>query len=132
MSAYGYVFGIVLMMSSCGSQPGTSTERVIIEGQRNVTDCHVNPDPEMRFPIPKEREIRKSRARPITQAPLRQINFQGDGSQVTMATDFPFQPLGMQWRGAPTISSNQLQTQRQQMISRQVNRAQSGTDSSVS
>ena len=57
-----------------------------------------------RFSIPNERELRKGKTTAQTGF-TRTINFRGDGSQVTFATDFPFKAPGLQWNGGPTMTS---------------------------
>lgn len=45
------------------------------------------------------------------------IQFHGDGSEVRIPIDLPFQPPGLQWKGDSAITTRQLQTQRDEMHS---------------
>ena len=66
-------------------QPGQSYARVIDDG--HATICGPNhtddTDPELRFPILDERELRKSKClQSSTSNTTRKINFMGDGAEV--------------------------------------------------
>ena len=83
-------------------------------------------DPERRFPIPSETELRQNRRQTqssmnISQ-PTRTIKFTGDGSEVTYATDLPFQAPGLYWRGHSAVTSSQLNQQREHRIGQQKNK----------
>ena len=49
----------------------------------------------------------------------RTIKFTGDGAEVTYATDLPFEPPGLQWNGGRSITSRQLQEEREHMVDKQ-------------
>ena len=83
-------------------------------------------DPERRFPIPSENELRQKRRQSqssinISQ-PTRTIKFTGDGREVTYATNLPFQPPGLNWRGNFAVTSSQLNQQREHRIGQHKNK----------
>ena len=89
-------------------QPGQDSEQVISKGV-NIREDTNEADPQIRYPIPNERELmRKKTTRTMTAT--REIK-RKDGSEVFYATDLPFQPLGLSWRGVPTVTRRQLQTE---------------------
>ena len=94
-----------------------SGESVIKTANENVEQCT---DPVTKFPIPCKRDLRKDRnksraATSSTSTASRYINFTGEGSEVTFATNFPFQPLSLHWNGTPGITTRQLQQKKEQM-----------------
>lgn len=93
------------------------SERVVASGQ-DFNDARVgtDSDPVTRLPIPCERQIRKEKIPTTSTSFNRKINFKGDGSEVTYATDLPFQPPGLQWMGGPAINYRQLNQKREQRI----------------
>ena len=92
------------------SQPGLQSEHVISPSV-NISEAtfpSASTDPQTRFPIPNERQIRRQNAPPSGNA-SRKILFQGDPSKVHFSTDLPFKPPGLQWQGVPAVTTRQLQ-----------------------
>lgn len=75
----------------------------IREGEQSTTH---DSDPIVRGPIPNEREIKHQKLE------LRKIRFSGEGSEVRQPSSLPFKPPGLQWNGAPSITTRQLLEQR--------------------
>lgn len=82
-------------MLSC-YQPGQASETVIDPGV-NINETTYNADPQVRFPIPNERELRRKKVQYEVTA-SRKILFQGDGSQTRLVTNLPYQPPGLRWK----------------------------------
>ena len=72
-------------------QPGQHTERVITPGSEYVVD------PNTRFAIPNERQLRRGKSKTGPSSFTRAISFIGDGTEVTYASNLRFT--------APSISS---------------------------
>ena len=94
-----------------------SGESVIKRATESVEQCT---DPITKFPIPSVRDLRKDRnksraATSSTSTASRHINFTGEGSEVNFATYLPYQPLGLHWNRAPSITTRQLQKKKEQM-----------------
>ena len=76
-------------------QPGQYSERVVDEGNgSSAATGLIETNLVIRFPIPNERELRKHRSS-IASGFSKTINFTGDGSQVTRATDLPYKAPGL-------------------------------------
>ncbi|KAK4267927.1 hypothetical protein QN277_024645 [Acacia crassicarpa] len=89
--------------------PGLSSEMVIAEG--TLAEFMHNAIPQAKFPIPIEKEIRRSSAASSsTEHGSRKIDFTSSTD-----TDSPLavDPPGLQWKGQPNISSSQLHIQSQ-------------------
>ncbi|EEF44004.1 conserved hypothetical protein [Ricinus communis] len=71
-------------------QLGMQSETVIDEGSSTTFD---NPDAQTKYPIPNERNL--SRKKPFKPASniTRDITFHGEGTEVRILTNLPFQPL---------------------------------------
>ena len=83
-------------------------EQVISKGV-NIREDINKADPQIRYPIPNERELmRKKATRTVTVT--RKIR-RKDGSKVSYTTDLPFQSPGLSWREGPAITGRQLQTE---------------------
>ena len=83
-------------------------EQVISKGV-NIREDINEADPQIRYPIPNERELmRKKATRTVTAT--RGIRIK-DGSQISYAFNLPFQPPGLSWRGGPVVNRSQLQTE---------------------
>ena len=91
-------------------QPGQHSERVITSGSHHVID------PNTRFAIPNERELKRAKRQAGPSSFTRAISFTVDGTKVTCASNLPFTAPGLQWNGGPSISSRQLEDQREKMI----------------
>ena len=98
-------------------QPGQASETLIDPGV-NISETTYNVDPEVRFPIPNERELRRKRGHSEVTA-TRKILSHGDGSQPRAATNMPYQLPGLRWQGSDAITQRQLQSEVQQRIGRQ-------------
>ena len=88
-----------------------SGESVIKRANESVEQCT---DPVTKFLIPSERDLRKDRnksraATSSTSTASRHINFTGEGSEVNFVIDLPYQPPGLHWNRAPSITTRQLQ-----------------------
>ena len=75
-------------------------------------------DPQIRFPIPSEKELRRSRrmCKSTSAEGSRTIRFTGDGAEVTQPTNLPFKPPGLKWQGSACITTRQLEQQRLEKI----------------
>ena len=97
-----------------------ATERLVIGGASTVSSAPLpgNPDPEVRFPIPNERDLRRlsRRCKSTTDEGTRKIGFTGDGAEVSQPTNLPFKPPGLQWKGLACITNRQLEKERQEKI----------------
>ena len=75
----------------------------------------------IRFAIPNEKEIRQAnnnaKASRLNKG-TRTIAFIGDGAEPTFPSDLPFKPLGLQWKGTPSITRRQLNEHREGMVGR--------------
>ena len=79
------------------------TEKVITTGSQQQSVAH-NTDPNTRFAVPPERELRRSKSQSSMPSFSRTIKFTGDGAEVNHARDLSFQPPGLQWNGGPSIT----------------------------
>ena len=94
-----------------------SGESVLKKATESVEHCT---DPMTKFPIPSERDLRTDRKRSrattsSTSTASRHINFTGEGCDVNFATDLPYQPPGLHWNEALSITTRQLQKKKEQM-----------------
>ncbi|CAH9057807.1 unnamed protein product [Cuscuta epithymum] len=87
--------------------PGMPSEEVVSEFSHEVAH---DPDVNVRFPIPNEKEIRSAVQfeKEIDVPAYRSISFKGDGAQVQKPTNLPFEPPGLHWKGKKAISTRQL------------------------
>ena len=101
-------------------QLGLDTERIILSAPQMVhgSTLNLNQDPKIRFPIPNEREMRqqKRRANSAHSHQARKIAFNGDGAEVRQPKNLPFKPPGLQWQGSPSLTTRQLEEQREKRI----------------
>ena len=67
---------------------------------------------------------------PISNA--RKITFQGDGAEVRLARDLPFNAPGLQWQGRPCVTTRQLQEQSELCIGRLKKKAKANQDGATS
>ncbi|EEF41456.1 conserved hypothetical protein [Ricinus communis] len=73
------------------------TKRIITQAHPNKSQSiHANTEHVVRYSIPNEKELRHA----------------------IMPKDLPFKALGLQWQGAPCLTTRQLQEEREQMIGR--------------
>ncbi|CAH9085823.1 unnamed protein product [Cuscuta epithymum] len=105
-------FGVFIDLNT-GMQtlnPGMSSKIVISRGtpllQTIVCD---DPNVVTRFPLPKEKALRKKKAKQPTGVQLREIQLCGNGADVRAPSQLPFQVPGMQFRGKPVIIKKYLQ-----------------------
>ena len=98
-------------------QPGQASETLIDPGV-NISETTYNVDPQVRFSIPNERELRRKRGHSKVTA-TRKILSHGNGSQPRAATNLPYQPPRLRWQGSDIITQSQLQSEVQQRIGRQ-------------
>ena len=94
-----------------------SGESVIKRANESVEQCTYIVT---KFLIPSERDLRKdrnkSRATTLsTSTASRHINFTGEGSEVNFVIDLPYQPPGLHWNRAPSITTRQLQKKKEKM-----------------
>ncbi|KAK4253764.1 hypothetical protein QN277_010399 [Acacia crassicarpa] len=88
------------------------TEKVIEEG--TPPELLHNANPTINVPIPNEKEMRKSSAATSSsQDGSRKIGFTSPSST---NSPLPVNPLGLRWKGQPSISSSQLRIQSQQIM----------------
>lgn len=75
-----------------------------------------NPDPGVNYPIPNEREImhKKHTAYASRSYGSRKIVFSGDGTESIAAANLPFKPPELKWKGKSSITTSQLQRERDQ------------------
>ena len=100
-------------------QPGLQTERIILTAPATTSaPLKSNIDPEIRFPIPSERELKRARRMSYSSSNegIRKIAFLGDGVAVSQPNDLPFKPPGLQWKGSPCITNRQLEKQKEERI----------------
>ncbi|KAK4268089.1 hypothetical protein QN277_024793 [Acacia crassicarpa] len=97
-------FGIMVDEGSGRSvfNPGLRSEKVIEHG--TPAEFMHTPSPTTKFPIPNEKEIRKSSvAIPSSQDGSRKIQFT---SPSYTDSSLPVKPPGLRWKGQPSISSS--------------------------
>ena len=87
------------------------------------------PDPQTRFAIPNERDLRKRiPSKSLSGDSRRKIKFVWDGAEVRLATDLPFNAPGLQWQGRPAMTTRQLQAQSEGHIADQRKKAKAAKD----
>ena len=89
-------------------QPGQASE-TLIDPSVNISETTYNVDPQVRFPILNERELRRKRGHSEVTA-TRKILSHRDGSQPRAATNLPYQPPGLRWQGSDVITQSLLQS----------------------
>ena len=106
-------------------QPGQESERMVYSAEYGIGAGPISADidPEIRFAIPNEKELRQARSKDkaCCNKEVRKIAFLGDGAEPTFPTELPFKAPGMQWNGSPSITMRQLNQQREGMIGRVMN-----------
>ncbi|KAK4254492.1 hypothetical protein QN277_009870 [Acacia crassicarpa] len=102
--------------------PGLTSEQVIDAG--TPIEFQHNANPQTRFAIPNEKEIRRSTPATLSSNEgSRKIDF----SSATNSP-MPVQPPGLQWNRQPSISGLQLRMQSQQIMSRRRSQLQQQRD----
>ncbi|KAH6792680.1 hypothetical protein C2S52_003157 [Perilla frutescens var. hirtella] len=69
----------------------------------------------LNYPIPNERELRQTTqtSRGLRSTGSRKITFIGDGSNSTAVGQLPFKPPGLKWNGKRSITTTQLENERE-------------------
>lgn len=95
--------------------PGTSSEAIITQRDPIASQTlSSNPDAITTFPIPNERELRREHQALILSrsSATRRIAFATTGNQSITPTNLPFNPPGPKWKGHKSITTSQLEKQR--------------------
>ncbi|KAH6812957.1 hypothetical protein C2S51_021975 [Perilla frutescens var. frutescens] len=95
--------------------PGFSSERLVLQNDPIASQAlSSDPDVNVRYPIPNEKEIRQTMqsSRVLMSSGNRQIAFTGDGSNSIAPDQLPFKPPGLKWKGKRSITATQLQNER--------------------
>ncbi|KAH6768920.1 hypothetical protein C2S51_014256 [Perilla frutescens var. frutescens] len=95
--------------------PGFPSERLVLQNDPIASQAlSSDPDVNVRYPIPNEKEIRQTMqsSRVLMSSGNRQIAFTGDGSNSIAPDQLPFKPPGLKWKGKRSITATQLQNER--------------------
>ncbi|KAH6767403.1 hypothetical protein C2S52_018386 [Perilla frutescens var. hirtella] len=118
----GYGVHLDLNTGQTTLNPGMANEVVVSLGENtSQTSMVIDVDPQTRYPIPNERELKNKDKHhaPCSASATRKIKFVGDGLEVTPATNLPFKAPGLQWMGGPSITLSQLQREGNKLVMRQ-------------
>ncbi|KAH6789320.1 hypothetical protein C2S51_004326 [Perilla frutescens var. frutescens] len=95
---------------------GFPSERLVTQNDAIASQTLIsNPDANVKYPIPNERELSQSTqtSRGLRSSGSRKITFIGDGSNSIAAGQLPFKPSGLKWNGKRSITTPQLENERE-------------------
>ena len=97
-------------------QPGEIGEQVVEGTGEHYMAQHHDPDPQIKFPIPNEKQQRRTMGAGSSGSHgTRKIQFKGADPSVGK---LPVSPPGLMWRGQPAISTTELLRMGEKMMTR--------------